>query len=347
MADPGPTTAPIPVRALRRCGRRFRSMKNILLVKMSSLGDIIHNFPVATDLRRNVPEARIHWVVEEQYVSLVELHPAVDRILPFALRRWRKQFVRSGVWREFAAFRRTLREADYEAIIDTQGLLKSAWVASMARGPRYGFGAGTAREPLAARLYGTTFEFAPAVHKIQRYRAVAARALGYPIEEQFEYGIRAPADAPRVAAEPWCVIFHSTARDAKLWIESRWVEVGRALTGAGLACVLAWGSQEERARSERIAREVPGTVVAPKLSIPELAAVISRSRVVLGVDTGLMHLAAALEVPVVGVFTDSNPIDACPIGNGPTAYRGLIGVPPSVGEVLNAVREVAPELRLP
>jgi heptosyltransferase-1 len=319
-------------------------MKRILLVRLSSLGDVLHSFPAATDIRRALPEAVLDWAVEEAYVPLVRMHPGVTRAIPFALRRWRTQWFRPQAWRELAAFRAALREHPYDAILDTQGLLKSALVAKLASGPVYGFGLGTAREQFATRCYDTTYEFDPAVHKIERYRAVAARALGYVRRPDVEYGIVAPPAPAHAPREPYCVMLHSTARAAKLWTEAAWIDVARTLESRGILCVFPWGAEDERARSNRLAGALARGVVPPGMSIEEAAGLVGHAAAVIGVDTGLMHLAAALGVPVVGVFCDSEPLDAQPLGAGRTAYRGGVGAPPTVAEVLDAVREVAPAL---
>jgi heptosyltransferase-1 len=195
---------------------------------------------------------------------------------------------------------------------------------------------------LATRFYDATYEFTPEDHKIERYRTVAARALGYTPPPGIDYGIVAPPAPALAPRERYCVLLHSSARAAKLWSESAWVELSRALEARGLVCVLPWGSHDERARSERLAHGVARAVVPPRLSIEAAAGLIGHAAAVVGVDTGLMHLAAALRVPVVGVFCDSEPLDAQPLGAGRTAYRGGVGKPPSANEVLAAVGEVAP-----
>lgn len=319
-------------------GRRPRK---ILLVKMSSLGDVIHNLPVVTDIRRHHPDAIIDWVVEEQYTPLVSMHPAVNRIIPIALRRWRRSPLSAQNWREFGAFRRALREYQYDAIVETQGLLKSALVAKLAHGPIHGFGPGTAREPLASRLYDTTVEFPPEAHKIFRYRSVAAQAIGHAVAPEINYGIAPRGPSLRIASGRYCLAFHATARAAKLWQEENWVALARRIEKAGYACILPWGSDEERARSERIAASSSTAIVPPRLSLDDMAAIIAGAAFVAGVDTGLMHLAAALSRPVVGIFCDSDPVDACPVGRGPTAHRGHIGAAPTVAAVVEAIGEVA------
>ncbi len=316
-------------------------MPRILLIKMSSLGDVIHNLPLATDIRRHLPDATIDWVVEEQYVPLVAMHPAVDRVIPVALRRWRRSPLSAANWREFNTFRKTLRIREYDAIVETQGLLKSALVAKLARGPIHGFGPGTAREPLASRFYDATVEFPPEAHKIFRYRSVAAQAVGYAVAPEIDYGIAPRVPPPQIASGRYCIAFHATARPAKLWPDANWTELVRRLEKAGYACILPWGSGEERARSDRIAAANSAASVPSRLALDDMAALVAGAEFVVGVDTGLMHLAAALSRPVVGIFCDSNPVDACPVGPGPTAYRGHIGAPPTVAEVAEAIGEVA------
>jgi heptosyltransferase-1 len=319
-------------------------MKRILLVRLSSLGDVLHTFPAATDIRRALPDAILDWAVEEAYVPIVRMHPGVTRAIPFALRRWRREWYRARAWRELAAFRARLTERAYDAILDTQGLLKSALVAKLARGPVYGFAPGTAHERLATRFYDVRYPFAPSDHKIERYRAVAARALGYTAGTTVDYGVvapPAPAFAPRTS---YCVLLHSTARAAKLWSEAGWIAVARALESRGVVGVLPWGEADERARSDRIAATLTRALVPPRMSVEEAAGLVGHADAVIGVDTGLMHLAAAFRVPVVGIFCDSEPLDAQPLGGGPTAHRGGVGTPPAAAQVLEALREVAPAL---
>ena len=315
-------------------------MKRILFTRMSSLGDIIHTFPAATDVRAAYPEAALDWIVEEAYVPLVRMHPGVSRIIPIALRRWRRQLFSRASWRQMRAFRAALREHSYDAIIETQGLIKSAAVARLASGPIYGFGRKTAREPLAAQLYDATYDFVPEDHKIERYRAVAARALGYG-PGALDYGIATPPPPRFAPAQRYCVLLHSTARAGKLWSEQAWSELARWLESEGLVCVLPWGSDEEQARARRIAATLARAVVPPRMPLEHAAGLIGHARVVVGLDTGLMHLAAALRVPVVGLFCDSEPLDAHPRGSGPIAYLGGVGRPPTAQEVIEAVKKIA------
>lgn len=309
----------------------------VLLVRMSSLGDIVHTFPAVTDFRRARPHWLLHWVVEEQYLDLARLHPGVDRLIPVAIRRWRH-----ALWSarsEVAAARRALGETRYEAVADSQGLIKSALVASQAHGVRTGFARDTAREPLATLFYQQKVSCPAAEHKIERYRKVLARAAGYEPEGAPDYGLAVPAAPVWVPQAPYCVLMHSTARAAKLWSEAAWVEVGRALAERGQLAVLPYGGPDEEARARRLAAAIPQAVLAPAMGYAEAAGLLGHARVVVGLDTGFTHLAAALGTPVVGIFCDSEPVDAHPLGQGPTAWCGGIGTPPGAAEVLAAVLE--------
>jgi heptosyltransferase-1 len=171
---------------------------------------------------------------------------------------------------------------------------------------------------------------------------VAAHAFGYRVPDAIDYGIRPGVAPPRFAPARYCIAFHSTARAAKLWPEDRWTELIRAVEASGCACILPWGNPDERSRAERLSAAASRCIVPPAMSIDEMAALIAGAQFIAGVDTGFMHLAAAFARPVVGIFCDSNPVDACPVGPGPTAYRGHIGQPPTAASVLEAIREVAP-----
>jgi heptosyltransferase-1 len=268
------------------------------------------------------------------------MHPGVSRIIPIAWRRWRRSLLSRKSWREMRALREALRAERYDAIIETQGLIKSAAVARLASGPVHGFGRGTAREPLAARFYDATYEFGPQEHKIERYRAVAAHALGYGAGA-LDYGIVSTPRPPLAPATRYVVLLHSTARAGKLWAEEDWRALGGWLEALGFVCVLPWGTEEERARAERISHAWLKALVPPRLSLEQAGGLIGHAHLVVGLDTGLMHLAAALRVPVVGVFCDSEPLDAHPRGTGPIAYLGGVGTPPSAAQVIEAVKKIA------
>jgi heptosyltransferase-1 len=280
----------------------------ILIVKTSSLGDVIHNLPVVSDIRRHFPDAAVDWCVEESFAAIPRLHPGVGQIIPVAIRRWRKNLLKAATWREIAEFRRGLQAVPYDAIVDTQGLLKSGLMASQAHGPALGYAADSAREPMAARFYERKFSVSRELHAVVRNRRLAAAALGYAADGELDYGIQAaPAGFAWLPHRPYVVFLTATSRDDKLWPEANWLALGQQLNSLGISAVLPGGSAVERQRASRLAAGIPGAIAAPPMNIPELAALLAGARAAIGVDTGLTHLAVALKVPTIALYTATDP----------------------------------------
>ncbi len=207
-------------------------MSDILFIKTSSLGDVIHHMPALTEARRHRPDARFSWVVEEAFAPLVHLHPAVAEVIPVASRRWRRAAFAPATWRELAGFVRTLRRRQYDDIVDTQGLFfKSALIARLARGRRHGYDARSIRERAAAALYDGQHTVARELHAIARNRALTGLALGYAPDGPAEFGLSRD-DLGGKAGPPYGILFHGTARPEKEWPEAAWIALGRALSGA-------------------------------------------------------------------------------------------------------------------
>lgn len=320
-------------------------MPNILLIKTSSLGDVVHNLPVVSDIRARFPRARIDWVVEEAYCDIVGMHPGVHRAIPVALRRWRGNVLDPAHWREFGQFRRALAGVRYDSVIDTQGLIKSALLARTASGKRHGYAAGCAREPLAAKFYDCTHLVPRDLHAVVRNRRLAALALGYELPALLDYGIALPAGPAAFDLGPYCVLLHATSSSSKLWPEAAWERLAGELARQGYASVLPWGNAAERARSERIARATPHAVVPPVEGILGMAALLSGAQAVVGVDTGLSHLAAALGRPVVALYCGTHPRLTGVYAGRSARVRNLgdAGLVPEVGEALTALHEVMRE----
>ena len=319
-------------------------MSRVLLIKTSSLGDVVHNLPVVADIHAHVPETRIEWLVEESFSDIPRLHPNVSRVIPVALRRWRSRLWLPAAWREMSALKRSLAGEDYDLVIDTQGLIKSAVLARLARGMRCGQDAASAREPLAARFYDRTFPVARGQHAVVRNRELVARAMGYALPATPpDYGIRAPREysVPELTGN-YVVCLHATSRASKLWPDSHWIRLGESLRVAGSAMVLPWGSQAERERAQVIAARVRGARVLPRLAIRELAAVLGHARGVIGVDTGLVHLAAALGLPTVAIYTDTSPVLTGVLAADPARARNLgdTGQVPAVEEVTRTLSDM-------
>jgi heptosyltransferase I len=315
----------------------------ILLVKTSSLGDVIHNLPVVTDIVRHVPLSQIDWVVEEGFSDIPRLHPAVRRVFPVAMRRWRSELLWPATWREIIKIRHALREQPYDIILDTQGLIKSGLLAFLARGPVHGQDSAGAREPLAARFYDHVYRVARGRNAVVRNRDLAAQVFGYPLPDTFpNYGIFAPAAVAVGLPAKFVMALHATSRDSKLWPEANWLALGTALAKQGLTLVLPWGSASEERRARAIAAGVPGAIVLPRLGLRELAAILGRSQGVVGVDTGLVHLAAALGRPTVAIYTDTSPALTGVLAADAGIVRNLgdRGKAPTVEDVRRALHEV-------
>ena len=279
-------------------------MPQILLVKTSSLGDVIHNLPVVSDIRANLPDARIDWVCEAPYADLVALHPGVRRALPVNVRNLRKNFFSSDAWREFRANKRDIGREHYDLIIDTQGLVKSAWIATFASGIRAGYAWSSAREPLASWFYQRTFSVAKGRHAVMRNRQLAAQALGYQIADAADYGLHVSANRFHWLGDlRYAVFLHATSRADKMWPEDRWIALGRQLAAQDFQIVLPWGTEAEKRTSEGFAATIPNAIVAPRLGLSEAAQVLGLAALVIGVDTGLAHLAVAVGTPTIGIYT--------------------------------------------
>lgn len=313
---------------------------HILLVKTSSLGDVIHNLPVVSDLHGNFPGLKIDWCVEESFAEIPRLHPGVGEVIPVAMRRWRKSLFASATWREISAFRTRLSRTAYDAVLDTQGLIKSALLCAQARGVRYGYAAEVAREPLAAFFYDKNFVIPPNVHAVERNRWLGAAAFDYPVGTAVDYGLSAPRiDFEWLPDTPYAVLLTATSRDDKLWDEAHWIALAQALHAQGLASVFPSGSRPERLRAERLAAAVPGGIAVPPLGLRALSGLISRASLAVGVDTGLVHLAAALKIPTIALYVSTDPSLTGVYGRGFFRNLGGVGQNPAVAEVLSCVEQ--------
>lgn len=312
----------------------------ILFVKTSSLGDVIHNCPAVSDVRRRFPDASIDWVVEEQFAGVVAMHSAVRRIVPVALRRWRSRLLQPAVWRELLAFRRDLRAQTYDLIVDTQGLLKSAVISMGARGVSHGYDAHSARESISSRFYDVRHAVSRDLHAVERNRRLSAMATGSAPIGECDYALVARPGEPIALGDPYCVLLSMTSRADKLWPEEYWAELARTLAARGMECVLPWGSAAELARCRRIVARAGSGHVPRALSLDELASVLARSRAVFGVDTGLAHLAAALGVRAIGLYCSTDPARTGLHGSTKAANLGGPGRTPLPGEAIEAMERL-------
>jgi heptosyltransferase-1 len=329
----------------------------ILLVKLSSLGDVLHNLPIVWDLRARLPNAQVDWVVEEAYVHLLEPllsregFQGIDRIIPIALRRWKRNLFSLTAWKEFFAFRKVLRSTTYDVLIETQGLIKSAMVCSMAKKSSNVVIAGLANatefsgyEPLARSFYNQSVQVPTQSHAVDRSRWVMSSALDWSLIERSSAPQFYPQEfiqqIPRSAFEglnvPYVLCFHSTAREAKRWANENWIALGKDLAARGYQVVFPWGSAAEKLVSLSLAEQTPEALVPPAFSIEEAFSVIAGAALTVGVDTGLTHLAAVLDKPTVEIYCDSPRWKTEGYWSQKIANVGDIQNPPSTQEVLEA-----------
>lgn len=278
----------------------------VLLIKTSSLGDILHVLPALSDAAAAIPGIRFDWVVEEAFAEVPSWHPAVDRVIPVAIRRWRKNGLRALLSGEWGGFRKQLRMEEYDQVLDAQGLIKSALVSWMARGERVGLDADSAREPLASRFYDRSIAVAKGEHAVIRLRRLFAEALGYPMP-------KSPADSAirsqkLVAPDhsPSILFVHGTTWVTKHWPDLYWIALAEIVNRAGYGVVLPWGSEEERDRAERIAAGHQATIL-PRCSLTELVGYFRQVDAMVCVDSGLAHLGAALDIPSITLYGATNP----------------------------------------
>ncbi len=312
-------------------------MESILFVKTSSLGDVVHHMPAVTDARKRFPRARLSWVVEEPFEPLARLHPAIDAVIPVATRRWRSRPLAPATWGDFAETMKRLREERFDRIIDTQGLIRSALLARRAAGEHHGYDAASIKEPLASRFYNVKHRVARDLHAVTRNRALTAAALGYEAAEAIDYGLTRPAQPAGVRQ---ALLLHGTSQRSKEWGESHWTDLGRWLRREGFEVSLLWGSDDERRRAERLASGIPEAHMFDRAPLDIVASHIAKAGLVVGVDTGLLHLAAAYRVPLVGVYAGSEPRLTGPVGGGPMRVIGGTGARPEMNAVIAAVEAV-------
>lgn len=273
------------------------------------MGDVIHTLPAISDIATVYPEAKIDWVVEKSFAEIPLWHSQVRKVIPVALRRWRKspwKAFRSGEWREC---KMRLRAKHYDYVIDAQGLMKSAFLMRYTQGKRCGLDRRSARESIASLAYKHKYSVAQKQHAVKRVRELFSQSLGF-VQPTIDpvYGINR-RNLPEVDIDMTntLVFLHGTTWETKHYPEAYWLELAKLALASGYRVKLPWGNIKEKDRAERIAAVCEGVSLLPRMSIGEVASVLAASCGVLAVDTGLGHLACALEVPTVSLYGPTNP----------------------------------------
>lgn len=313
-------------------------MSAVLLIKTTSLGDVLHNLPVVCDIRQHKPTLAIDWCAEEPFCALLKLNPNIRQTIPVKIRQWRKNLFQAATWREFAEFKKTLQAENYDKIIDSQGLIKSALIAKMAKGKRCGFEESVIKEKFAARFYDEHFLIERKQNALTRNRQLAAAVLDYKIDSPPDYGLNPPTvDFPFLPKKPFIVALASSSRADKMWAKNKWIALTRNF--ADFVFVFTAGNDAERENVGKIVAHSKNAVLAPPLKLDEIAALITQAQAVVGVDTGLTHLGAALKIPTIALFLMSNPTLTGVLGAGFCQNLGGLGGNPNVDEVAFALKK--------
>lgn len=315
----------------------------VLIVKTSSMGDVVHALPAITDMARALPGIEIDWLVERGFAAMPSQHRAVRRVITLQWRKWRKSLRTPETRAALRAWRQEMGQDRYDLIIDMQGLLKSAAFACFAHGPRGGYDRHSIREPLASLFYSRKARVSRNLHAVDRCRLLAAQLLGYPLpQSQPDFGLQADPQAWTPGPGPYAVLIPCASRPEKLWPLANWVAVGQGFRALGWNLAIMWGSHEEQKLAQSIADKTQG-VVPPFLTVQQAADTLAQAQVVVGLDTGMSHLAAAHGRPTVGIYCDHEPGLAGLIGSGPVRSLGGKGQVPSLADVQAAVDAILPE----
>ena len=289
-------------------------MKRVLLIKLTSPGDLIHALPALSDAQDARPGLAFDWVIDENFQEIAGWHPAVKTTITTNHREWRGSLAKAETRGSVSKTIEQIRSNEYDLVIDGQGNFKTALLSLFARGTRAGFDSRSVREWIAHLAYQRRFAASKNAHAIERLRRLFASALDYAMPASPpDFRIRRERFVEPKAELPadYLVFIHNASWKTKLWPERHWADLIGMCTQAGYRVLLPWGNQHEEARAKRLATG-PGVQVLPRLKLSEIGYVIARAKACVCMDTGLSHLAAALDVPAITLYgaTDTGLIGA-------------------------------------
>lgn len=283
-------------------------MRRVLIVKTSSMGDVIHTLPALTDAKAACPDIEFDWAVEESFAEIPAWHPAVSEVIPVAIRRWRKNLFQTLGSNEWRQFRNTIKRHHYDLVIDAQGLLKSAWLCRMIKAPSAGYDKHSVRERLASLAYRHTYPVSKELHAVERIRELFAQALSYKKpDNKGQYGLYRERFCSATPESDNVVFLHGTTRADKHYPDIYWKQLAEQLRDQGYRVRLPWGNDVERQRARNIAKGLDNVEVLPRLNLFGVAGVLAQTNAVVAVDTGLGHLSAALNIPTISLYGPTDP----------------------------------------
>nr|WP_225630050.1 lipopolysaccharide heptosyltransferase I [Cysteiniphilum sp. 19X3-34] len=314
-------------------------MKRCLIVKTSSLGDVLHTLPALTEAKKQMPEIEFDWVVEKAFSEIPKWHPAVNEVLEVEVRKWRK-----NIFKHFAdirAFKKKLKSKRYDYIIDAQGLLKSAWITKGAKGAKYGLDKHSAREPAASFFYQHKIAVAKGSHAILRVKALFSKVFNYTVSDEIDYGISYQWHKQNTQKTHKQVVFlHATTWSSKHWSLEHWQQLMKLLADDDVKVLLPWGNDHEKHQAHDIAQNHKNAVVLDKMSLTQLAELFSCSDAIVSVDTGLSHLAAACNAPVIGMYGSTSAKLTGAIGKQVTHVSSKLTCSPCLKKVCPITKDV-------
>ena len=313
-------------------------MTKVLIVRTSSLGDLIHMLPAISDIAAHVPDLSLDWVVEQSFAAIPTWHGAVNEVIEVAHRRWRKSWWSAETRAQRQAVMQTIASKQYDVVLDMQALLKSISLVRAASGVKHGLDWRSAREPLCSLFYDVRHRVPFWQPAVLRQRQLASAAFGYQCQGDPDFGLQAFGAGPK-ETDPYAVIMPSASRDDKLWPADYWQSVFDRLQTTGLKLVLLAGNERETQRAHALLGQRANAMVQPKSSLTDLAGLMAKARIMVGLDSGLTHLSAALGVDTIGIYKASTPVRTPLVGAGYTASLGDRGKEPGRELVLDAVNE--------
>lgn len=321
----------------------------VLLVRTSSMGDLIHTLPAIEDLSRHRPDIQLHWLCEEAFSDIARLHPFVRKIHLFSWRQWRKKLFSTETRQHLSTLKKALMAEKFDLVLDSQGLLKSAIPAKlMTKAPMVGLHRKSAKEPLASFFYQKTIQLKKNHNMIWQNRQLFAETFAYTVNHtEVQFGAKVPENIVfPIENKPYHVCIHAASRPEKLWPEALWIELMQRIHAqTGHHIYLTWGSEEEYHRSLRLAENTAFVHICPRMSLIQAASLLQNAESVVGVDTGLFHLGNVFSHPSVGIYTDSPPEYTAMQFSPYEKNIGGIGVIPPLEDVWNLWREVVENKR--
>lgn len=326
----------------------------VLIVKVSALGDVVHALPVLPFIRSAREDVQIDWLVEEAFAPFLEGHPLVDKVHRLATKVWRNAGVVASLKGGLTVIR-TLRKERYDMVLDLQGNAKSGLFTLLSGAPlRYGFERESVRE--GANLLATNRRVglvAEEFHITDRSLAIARAAFPggsdvrtagpLPVDDDASASVKRQLDGMGLAQGPVIVFHYGTTWETKLWSIEAWTELSRRLVKeAGVGPLLTWGNEEERAAVQKIASGSNNERgIWPRGTLPELVALLAQADLVVGGDTGPVHIAAAVGTPTVSLFRATDASRNAPRGTCHASIQSRFDCSPCLRKACDRDKECA------